>query len=293
MKVKRPLNNNVVVAVDNKGNEIVVMGRGLSFSLKKGDPIPKEKIEKSFMLKDEAEMNRFSQVVSEVPIECFTMTERIVDFAKERLGKKLHNSVYVTLTDHINTMIERAKINNYVKSPMLWDIKKLYREEFDIACEIVERFNKKYGTVYDEHEAANITLHLVNAEWELEIPVTMKMTNVVIEILNIVKYHFRIVYDEESLSYYRFVVHLRFFAQRLFSQTTYSDNEDSEFMQHIVTKYFEAYKCAKKVRKFSKEVYEYSFSDEEMIYLTMHIGKVVSDSRKYEYVLDNKSSNIN
>lgn len=46
MRVKRMLNNNVIMAIDDEGNDIVVVGKGLAFSLKRGDLISQDKIKK-------------------------------------------------------------------------------------------------------------------------------------------------------------------------------------------------------------------------------------------------------
>ena len=48
MKILKVINNNVVSACDDKGKEIVVMGKGLGFGKKNGDILDESKIEKSF-----------------------------------------------------------------------------------------------------------------------------------------------------------------------------------------------------------------------------------------------------
>lgn len=278
MKVNKILNNNVIITTDKNGKEIIVMGKGLAFGLKTDDIIDESSIDKTFSLKNKQEAYQFTQLLDEVPLEYFEMTEEFVNYAKEKLGKKLHNSIYITLIDHINTMIERAQLGAYMKNTMLWDIKRLYREEFAVAQRIVEKINKRIGSAYDDNEAASIALHFVNAELELNLMDTVKITKAITEILNIVKYHFRIVYNEESLSYYRFVIHLRFFAQRLFSGKTYDDFDDSDFVHHIQSKYTEAYKCALLIKKYVSESYQYTIKDEEFMYLIIHSVKVVQDS---------------
>lgn len=49
MKILKIINNNVVSACDEKGKEIVVMGKGLGFGKKSGDILDELKIEKSFL----------------------------------------------------------------------------------------------------------------------------------------------------------------------------------------------------------------------------------------------------
>lgn len=39
MKIKKKLNNNVAVVTDKTGNEIIVMGKGITYDKKSGDCI--------------------------------------------------------------------------------------------------------------------------------------------------------------------------------------------------------------------------------------------------------------
>ena len=61
-----------------------------------------------------------------------------------------------------------------------------------------------------EDEAGFITLHLVNAQLDSEMPEILQITKIMQEILNIVKYQLSLDYDEQALSYHRFVTHLKF-----------------------------------------------------------------------------------
>jgi len=279
MKIKKILNNNVAIALNEDRAEVVVMGKGLAFKAKAGEELDPAKIDNIFTLKKKEEASRYEQLLNEIPQEYFDMTEQYVDYAKRELEKDLNNSIYITMTDHINTMVERARIHAYIKNPLLWDIKRLYRAEFEVAREIIDRFNQQIGSVYDDNEAASITMHLVNAEFEVDFETTMNITSVITEILNIVKYQFRIVYDEDSMSYYRFVIHLRFFAQRLFSGTSYQDGDDEDLWEYLQMKYKKAYQCALVICEFILNTYQYQLSNEECMYLTIHIAKVVKDSK--------------
>lgn len=53
-------------------------------------------------------------------------------------------------------------------------------------------------------------MHLVNAQMNGEMRETISITNIVKDILNIVRRSFVIELDEDSLSYYRFLTHLKF-----------------------------------------------------------------------------------
>lgn len=48
MVLKKALNNNAVIAVDEKGKECVVFGGGIAFAVKKNEMIPENQIERVF-----------------------------------------------------------------------------------------------------------------------------------------------------------------------------------------------------------------------------------------------------
>ncbi|MEG0297406.1 MAG: PRD domain-containing protein [Clostridium sp.] len=279
MVIKQMLNNNVVISENENGQEVVVMGRGLAFGTKKGDVIPADKIEKIFTDGQDYHSEHFVKLISEIDLENFEFIECLINYVKTNLGKKLNNSIYITLTDHINTLLERASLNAYVKNTMLWDIKRLYKEEFQLSKEIVYKINDKLGSKFDDDEAASIAMHIINAELDTDMKTAMNITKVMTEILNIVKYNFRIIYDEDSLSYYRFVTHLRFFTQRVFSGNTYSESDENELFEMVKDKYKEMYECSLKIKKFLLSEYKYELEDEECLYLTIHIAKVVRESK--------------
>lgn len=280
MIIKKILNNNVIVTENEQHREIIAMGKGLCFQKKIGSEVEESKIDKIFELRNEEETNHFSRLLSEVPLEYFQWSEEFINYITAKLGKKLHPSIYITLTDHIHTLVERSRRNVYIINTMLWDIKRLYKEEFSASSRVVEKINEHLNSHFDENEAATIAMHIVNAELEVDFGTAVEITKVMAEVLNIVKYQLGIVYDEDSLAYYRFIIHLRFFAERIFMGTTYEDSNDKELFRFIKNKYAKAYKSAIAIHKYIEQQYHYKFSDEETMYLVIHIQKVAEDSAK-------------
>lgn len=276
MNIEKILNNNVVVSINDKEQEIIVMGRGLAFQKKIGDEINESNIEKIFTITNKDITYRFQELLQEIPTEYMLLSEKIITYAKTKLGKKLNESIYISLTDHINNTIDRYKNGIELKNALLWDIKRLYKDEFYIGIEALIMIKEDLNIELLEDEAAFIALHIVNAELNEEMPNLMNMTKVMQEILNIVKYHYKIDFDEESLTYYRFITHLKFFAQRLFNGNTYKDKDD-EIYEMLKIKYPIAYECVKKIEKFIKEKYTYDLTKEEKLYLMIHIQRVTEE----------------
>ena len=273
MEIAKVFNNNVVSVINEKNQELVVMGRGIAFQKKRGDRVSEEKIEKIFTLENKDVSERFKKLLYEVPMECMEVSEEIIQFAKMTIGKKLNESIYVSLTDHIYFAIDRNKRGLHIKNGLLWETKRIYKDEFAIGKEALKMIHQKLGVTLPEDEAAFIALHIVNAELNEEMPNIINITKVTQEILNIVKYHFKIEFNEESLHFYRFVIHLKFFAQRLFHGSVM--NSDDDFLYDLVnSKYAESFKCTEKIKQYIKKEYNNDLTNEEMLYLTIHIERV-------------------
>ena len=61
-----------------------------------------------------------------------------------------------------------------------------------------------------EDEASFIALHIINAEINgKELQSVIEMTKLIKDICNIVQYEFNIAFDEESLTYTRFILHFK------------------------------------------------------------------------------------
>lgn len=66
MQIEKILNNNVVQALDNDV-EYIVMGRGLGFQKKVGEFVDKERIEKTFVLENQDVADEWSRVYVNLP----------------------------------------------------------------------------------------------------------------------------------------------------------------------------------------------------------------------------------
>lgn len=275
MKIAKVYNNNVISAFNEKNEELVVMGRGLAFQKKPGDSVDEDKIEKIFALKNNDMSEKFKTLLYEVPIEYMEVTEDIIKIAKARLGRELNDSIYISLTDHIHFAVERSSKGYDIKNALLWEIKRFYKQEFVIGMEALKIIQDKLGVLLPEDEASFIAMHIVNAELNQEMPNVANITKVMQDILNIVKYHFKIDFDEESLNYFRFITHLKFFAQRLYSKT-YIEDDDPFLFETVREKHRAAFECTEKINEYIENQFDYSLTNNEKLYLIIHIQRVVN-----------------
>ena len=57
MQIKKIYNNNIAMVKNEAGDEVILVGKGIVFGLKKGDEIQAEKAEKKFELKGRRSIN--------------------------------------------------------------------------------------------------------------------------------------------------------------------------------------------------------------------------------------------
>ncbi|TKI04601.1 BglG family transcription antiterminator LicT [Martelella alba] len=227
MKLAKILNNNVAIVFDEQGRESVVMGRGLAFKKRVGDTLDPISIEKTFSLQNGILSKRLSELLAEIPLDVVTLSSQIITLAQKVLPGKLNEGLFIALTDHCHFAIERHKQGLDIYNALLWDIKWLYPSEYAIGMEALKMIAEQLQVTLPEDEAGFIALHLVNAQLNSEIPEVMSITKVMHEILHIVKYQLQLELKEDTLSYHRFITHLKFFAQRMLGKNGVHSDDTS------------------------------------------------------------------
>lgn len=278
MEILKTINNNILVSLDEDGKEIIVMGRGLGFGKKAGDVVEDAKIEKTFTIKDKKSDSKFRELVDNVPMERILAADEIIEYAKKTLQKDLSDNIYVSLTDHINFAIERAEEKAEFQNPFGWEIKKFYYREYLIGKFALNAIKKRLGVKLCEDEASFIALHIINAELNLDMSHMISMTKMIQDILDIVEGHFRIRLNRNSIYFERFVRHLKFFSQRLFTgKAIYEDKADDGLLMLFTMKYPDAFQCAMKIKEYIFKTCDHVISNEEMTYITVHIKRLITE----------------
>ena len=93
MKISRIINNNVVSTCDEEGREVIVMGRGVGFKAKEGSTIDEDKIEKVFRLDSQNTMDKFKELLVNLPMEHVQISAEIISYAKEVLNRPINPNV--------------------------------------------------------------------------------------------------------------------------------------------------------------------------------------------------------
>lgn len=275
MIIDKVINNNIISTFDESGNEVVVMGRGLGFQTKQGMVVNNDRIEKIFRIESSTLADQFKELLKNMPIEHVQISNDVIAYAKKNLDLKLNQSIYITLTDHINFAIERYNQGIPLTNALLWEIKRFYHREFLLGEYAVKMIYDRLHISLTEDEAGFVALHFVNAEYSTNLKDTFEITQMIQGVLQIVKNELSIEFDEQSLHYERFLTHLKFLAQRIYRHELLN-NEEEELAEMMRTKYPTAYACSIKAAAYIEKEFGSKLSGEETMYLAIHISRVIT-----------------
>ena len=273
MQIEKILNNNVVQALDNNV-EYIVMGRGLGFQKKVGEFVDKGKIEKTFVLENPDAADEWSRVYVNLPDGEMQVFLNILTFAEAVLQTKFEPSFFIALADHLHYGIERSREGISLQNPLAWEVRKFYPREYEIGKQALRLIAKDLEVQLEDDEAASVTLHFVNAQKDAGLlEKDRQMTQIVVGISEIVRLHFGYDLEEDSFSYNRFMTHLQYLAQRIVSGVSGGKN-DAFLYEQVKINYPESFICTQKIAAYIKTSYVFELSLDEQVFLTIHIQRL-------------------
>ena len=281
MRLRKLLGNNAVV-VDVDGTEKIVTGCGIGFKRSINDQIDESKVEKVYLLSTSVLNEKFAEILSSLSFEQMQMVEEIVGEIKLDLGRPTSDSIYVSLADHLSFALKNYEANVQVPNGLLLDIKRFYPNEFRLGQRALDIIERHTGYRLPEDEAGFVALHIANAEIGTgdHMDTARKVAETISHILSIVQSYFSVNIAETSMEHYRFINHLRYFAQRLLSNSVFPEDEETrELLSVVSVKYPEEYACAKSIADYAQELYGIPIGCDELFYLTVHIHHAISEER--------------
>jgi beta-glucoside operon transcriptional antiterminator len=276
MKIRRIFNNNSMLAVEDSGIEKVLFGNGIGFKANVGEVVNMDKVEKIFVYENDEANSRLKNLLSNVSMDIVTLTFDVIEYCKSNLNSPVSDYLYVTLTDHLNFAIKMYDNGQVNPNMIMWEIKRFYPKEFKLGLKALEFIYEETGKKLDEFEAGHIALHLINAQLNIGnsninrnvIEITKKIN----DILNIIKYRFKVDLDSKSFEYERFVFHLRHFFTRLSSENKKNHLANEFLFKEVLKQYPQEYKCVGKIEEYLGQ----KLDVDEKLYLTMHIARIVN-----------------
>ena len=275
--IKKVYNNNVILAFENSSKkEVILTGCGIGFGKKPNDTIDDSKIEKKFVIQDNNFESKVNKLASEIPEEVFAVSSAIIEYAEKNLNTTLDEYIYISLTDHIYFALKRYKENLPIKNELLYELRRINKKEYEIGKWSIEYINKTFNVNFLIDEAGFIAMHIINANYRESTNKSCLIMNIINQILDIIKNYYSIEFIEDEINFDRLLTHLKFFSKRLIDKTESIDTNNNGLLEIVKVQYKESYDCVKQIKSFIEENYTYKVNDDEVLYLILHINRVIS-----------------
>lgn len=269
MKIKKIINNNIISAKDEKNQEVILMGRGIGFGRKKGESIDLSRIEKIFKRESDKEFSRFKEILMHTPIEQVDVADNVVRYAKRILNNSLDKDIYLSMTQFINNYVDKE----FTGLPEIsYDAKVMnqyFKVEYMIGAFAQEEMFQILGIRTTEKFASYIALFVVSAEYGGSLEMALQMVDLISHILGIIERCFPGEVHYEGVRYESCVAHLRYIASFVINRE--QKNHQLTNKDFLESQYRREYGCGKEIREYIKKTYDFELSDEEELYLLIHI----------------------
>ena len=272
--IKRIYNNNIVLAVDSSGEEVIVTGAGVGYLTNKGQAVNEGRVERVFQMTGLVKSGAF-RVLLELPYEVLQATTAVTAHLRRRHQITLTPAVEVALADHFTQALRRVEQGIPIYNSMLWETKMTYPTEFAIALEVLEVVHTELGTRLPLDEAGFVTLHLVNAGLCGDPGQALSLGQALHDVVEIVERDLGVPI-EGSPPTVRFLTHVKFVIQRLTRHQTYAGGFVRLF-EELRAENPASFACAVEISNYLESTFATTVTDEERLYLMLHLIRLRQD----------------
>ena len=277
MEILRVFNNNVVLARDDVGAEVILTGRGLGFQARPGQVVDPLLVARRFVPTDGRDPDHLAQLLAGIPPEHVQM----VGVALAEVGMEARATasptLVIALADHISFALRRKGMGMDIEYPLLAEVQHLYADEYAQASLLLTAINTRLDEPLPQSEAVALALHLVNAGFSTgDLSYTYTMTGLIQQMIGVIEQAFDLDLDPGSVNVGRFITHLRYLFVRI-HQHRQLDQAHSPIGIAIRDSYPDAVVVAQRLASILELRLGSALTDDELSYLTLHLARVSSD----------------
>lgn len=274
MQILRVFNNNVVLARDELGREVVLTGRGLGFQARPGSAVREELIARRFVPADNPDS--VGQVLADIPPERLRLVEELFAEAVRDLGATVPALAVVAVADHVHQAIERVARGEPMVYPLRAEVAHLHPQELAMAERLLARLNERLGLDLPQGEAIALAMHLFHAvTGSASMAETFVQSALIGQIFDTLARAYGDRFDPASIDAARFAAHLRYFFARARTGTQL-DDQVGAVGSVLQAQSPGAYQLAQRLRALLELRLDHPVSDDEVVYLALHLTRLES-----------------
>jgi len=277
VRLLRVFNNNVVLARDDAGREVILTGRGLGFQARPGHPVDPAAAERVFAPVEGRCTNPVADLLDSIPAEHVLLVGEAVTAAGLHDLVQRNPVLVAALADHISFAVQRVEQGLTLEYPLLAEVKHLYVAEYGQGVALLAALNARLPRPLPDGEAVALALHLVNAGFASgDLSSTYTMTAVISQLVEVIEQTYDLRLDEGAAYLGRFVTHLRYLFVRIHQHKQF-DGQPAAISAAIRESYPRAGECAQRLAEVLELRLGAPLTSDEVSYLALHVARVVAE----------------
>lgn len=274
--IKRVYNNNVVLATEPDGTEVVLLGKGVGYQRKPGETIDSSASER-FVSELPYKATQVAELLTDASLEEAEVARAIVELGREDLNMKVGHSLLLPVLDHLCFAVRRAREGLQIDFPLRWEVAQIFPAETATGRRALALANERLGVRLQEEEWVAFALHFINHRWAGgDLSKTMAMTDTIGRSFKLLEQEWGTPIDQNSMSSARFVTHIRYLFVRAMEDRQLA-NSEIDVMNAVRDRYPEATQAALKLARQIEESVKHELTHEEVAYLALHTARLYTE----------------
>ena len=275
MLVTKKINNNAAVCVDGNGRELVAFGKGVGFPSMPYELTDLSLIDQTFYDVD----HRYLPLLSDIPPDVIDFTARQMALIQSELPYETSSNLILTLADHLAFAVERSKKGIYIPMPSAYELETGYPLEMEVGRRFVSAMEREFGLLLPKSEAQGVAMHFINARTsgaeEAEVKIEERYEVILEETTRIIEKEMGLAIRRDTFNYARFATHVRYLLKRVYD-AKHIDTDNVQMYEAIRDEYQNVSDCVDKIGAYLTEDWKVALTEEEKLYLIMHVNRVCS-----------------
>ena len=277
LAVLKVFNNNVVLARDELGREVVITGRGVGYQARPGGAIDQGMIVRRFVPADNPDS--VAKVLADIPPERLALVETLFVEAMRELGSPLPPLAVVAVADHVHQAIERVSRGEVMEYPLRAEVAHLHPVELEVAETLLVKLNRQVEVPLPPGEAIALAMHLFHAvTGSPSMEQTFVQSKLIRQIFDIVHQAYGDEFDPDSIDAARFATHLRYFFARARSGKQLDGGVPAVALV-VGESGGRPFQLALRIRTLLELRLQHPVTGDEVTYLTMHVARMEQGMR--------------
>lgn len=272
MKAIKRINHNAAICEDGAGRQLIALGRGIGFG-EYPHEVPLESIQRTFYGVDP----KYLAFIDEVDPAVLEFAAQFADIVTQQVSYELSANLPITLADHFQFAIKRAQEHIMVPMPLACEVEQSHPVEYKLGELAVRGLMKTFNVRMPRDEAVGVALSISNSKVApsvRETEATRREVLVLERAAALIEEHMDARVNRDSFSYARFTTHIRYLLKRMAAGESLA-TENADLFDVLAQQYPEATVCAEAIGALIERAYGMPLSREELVYLIMHINRIV------------------